>query len=235
VPRPPPQSSKGSARCATAWRARRLARCAHEWACKSVKTRALEYLKGEMITFTYTRVDSVGTLFAQWKNILYEAVGSPFGLPPHPRLAMGIFTCTALETTLWPHDPPCIKHPTYWEVLLHLFLPGFHTRSHSSKLTSLALHNPLPANPSVNTCQKRMSRQRVRDVISKLARHGHHTRKSEGTLRQVRNLAEEKMFDVSYNDLTIQFIGASGLPKMDVVGSADPYFVADLDSQISIV
>jgi hypothetical protein len=65
----------------------------------------------------------------------------------------------------------------------------------------------------------------------------HHAFKSEGTLREVRNLAEEKMLEreVTYSDLTIQFIGASGLPKMDVVGSADPYFIADLDDQLSIV
>lgn len=73
--------------------------------------------------------------------------------------------------------------------------------------------------------------------MSKIALLGHHAPKSEGTLRQVRNIAEEKMFDkeATYNDLVIQFIGASGLPKMDVVGSADPYFIADLDGQISIV
>ncbi|PPR07071.1 hypothetical protein CVT24_010972 [Panaeolus cyanescens] len=42
--------------------------------------------------------------------------------------------------------------------------------------------------------------------------------------------------DIPYNDLSIQFIGASGLPKMDVVGSADPYFIAKLDdSKISFV
>jgi len=33
-------------------------------------------------------------------------------------------------------------------------------------------------------------------------------------------------------DITIQFIGADGLPKMDVVGSADPYFVATIDDKI---
>lgn len=33
----------------------------------------------------------------------------------------------------------------------------------------------------------------------------------------------------------VQFIGASGLPKMDVVGSADPYFVAKLDDKIHFV
>lgn len=78
----------------------------------------------------------------------------------------------------------------------------------------------------------------VRDVMFRISRHAHHhPSQSEGTLREVRNLVEEKMFDkeVTYNDLTIQFIGASGLPKMDVVGSADPYFIADLDGQLSIV
>ncbi|KDR82162.1 hypothetical protein GALMADRAFT_58979 [Galerina marginata CBS 339.88] len=40
---------------------------------------------------------------------------------------------------------------------------------------------------------------------------------------------------VPYVDLHIQFIGASGLPKMDVVGSADPYFVAKLDDEITFV
>ena len=95
----------------------------------------------------------------------------------------------------------------------------------------------LSANSSINCCQKRMSWRRVRDVMSGTVRRGHHVFRSKDTLRQARNTAEEKMFDgeVSYNDLTIQFIGASGLPKMDVVGSADPYFIADLDGQLSIV
>lgn len=34
---------------------------------------------------------------------------------------------------------------------------------------------------------------------------------------------------------TLQFIGASGIPKMDVVGSADPYFIAKIDDKISFV
>ncbi|PPQ91931.1 hypothetical protein CVT25_000974 [Psilocybe cyanescens] len=40
---------------------------------------------------------------------------------------------------------------------------------------------------------------------------------------------------IPYVDLQIQFIGASGLPKMDMVGSADPYFIAKLDDKISFV
>ena len=41
--------------------------------------------------------------------------------------------------------------------------------------------------------------------------------------------------DRHFVDLTIKFIGASGLPKMDVVGTADPYFVAKLDDKLSFV
>lgn len=36
---------------------------------------------------------------------------------------------------------------------------------------------------------------------------------------------------LKYVDLTIQFIGASGLPVMDVGGTADPYFHADVDGR----
>ena len=37
------------------------------------------------------------------------------------------------------------------------------------------------------------------------------------------------------SNLLAKFIGASGLPKMDVVGSADPYFVAKIDDHITFV
>ena len=36
-------------------------------------------------------------------------------------------------------------------------------------------------------------------------------------------------------DLIVQFISATGLPKMDVVGSADPYLVARIDGKVSYV
>jgi hypothetical protein len=36
-------------------------------------------------------------------------------------------------------------------------------------------------------------------------------------------------------DLTIQFISASGLPKMDVGGLCDPYFVANIDGKVEYV
>ncbi|KAA1475904.1 C2-domain-containing protein [Dentipellis sp. KUC8613] len=56
-----------------------------------------------------------------------------------------------------------------------------------------------------------------------------------GIAAKTRAFAEEKMLDVPYVDLVIKFIGASGLPKMDVVGSADPYFIAKLDDKIKFV
>ena len=75
-----------------------------------------------------------------------------------------------------------------------------------------------------------MSRRGLRGVISSISGRAHRA------ARNARDHAEEGIFDeVTYNDLTIQFIGANGIPKMDVVGSADPYFVADLDGHITIV
>ncbi|KAF9239077.1 hypothetical protein BU15DRAFT_47014 [Melanogaster broomeanus] len=39
--------------------------------------------------------------------------------------------------------------------------------------------------------------------------------------------------ETQYVDLVIQFIGAVNIPKMDVVGTADPYFNAKLDQRLS--
>lgn len=47
--------------------------------------------------------------------------------------------------------------------------------------------------------------------------------------------AESQGVEIKYVDLNVHFIGASGIPKMDVVGTADPYFVAKLDNSISFV
>lgn len=52
---------------------------------------------------------------------------------------------------------------------------------------------------------------------------------------RARVFAEEQLVDTKLVDLSIQFIGASNLPKMDIVGLADPYFVAKLDDQITFV
>lgn len=36
-------------------------------------------------------------------------------------------------------------------------------------------------------------------------------------------------------DVSVQFIGAKDLPKMDVIGSADPYFIATIDDKIKFM
>ncbi|XP_006458799.1 hypothetical protein AGABI2DRAFT_177010 [Agaricus bisporus var. bisporus H97] len=60
----------------------------------------------------------------------------------------------------------------------------------------------------------------------------------EGLVRFPKSKPKSESKPVSasvFVDLEIQFIGASELPKMDVVGIADPYFVAKLDNRISFV
>ena len=98
-------------------------------------------------------------------------------------------------------------------------------------------HHPCDPLPSITPSLKRMPspRHRMRGVISAVSRHT--ARKSKDNIVDVQNQAEEKIpnGEVTFHDLTIQFIGANGIPKMDVVGSADPYFIADLDDHLSIV
>lgn len=64
-------------------------------------------------------------------------------------------------------------------------------------------------------------------------------RAREEATQKAREWATEAKEEVkgpqTYVDLTVHFIGASGLPKMDVVGTADPYFVAKLDSALTFV
>ncbi len=72
----------------------------------------------------------------------------------------------------------------------------------------------------------------------------HNTRHTVGQAKaDVQGRAQEWMgmhtragtTEMQYVDVSIQFIGASGIPKMDVVGTADPYFVAKLDGNLSFV
>ncbi|KAJ7142107.1 hypothetical protein C8R43DRAFT_954451 [Mycena crocata] len=73
-------------------------------------------------------------------------------------------------------------------------------------------------------------------ILESIGHAVHHANDNAHDLAAVtKSLAEEKLLDIPYVDLTIQFIGASGVPKVDVVGSADPYFVAKLDNRISFV
>ncbi|CAA7261022.1 unnamed protein product [Cyclocybe aegerita] len=59
--------------------------------------------------------------------------------------------------------------------------------------------------------------------------------KVENRRAELTRKMNELGIEVPWVDLQIQFIGASGLPKMDVVGSADPYFIAKIDDKISFV
>lgn len=58
-------------------------------------------------------------------------------------------------------------------------------------------------------------RQNMHDAAAKAKAHAH-----------------DMKVELKCVDLKIQFIGASGLPKMDVVGTADPFFTANIDGQI---
>ncbi|KAJ7601157.1 hypothetical protein C8J56DRAFT_814275 [Mycena floridula] len=76
-------------------------------------------------------------------------------------------------------------------------------------------------------------------LIDKLSDAVHHTKDNAHDLAETTKAKIHKDSEhgphVGYVDLVIQFIGASGIPKMDVVGTADPYFVAKLDDNISFV
>jgi hypothetical protein len=52
---------------------------------------------------------------------------------------------------------------------------------------------------------------------------------------KARAFAEEHGVPIKYADITIQFIGADGIPPMDITGSADPYFHADVDGRKTFV
>jgi hypothetical protein len=53
--------------------------------------------------------------------------------------------------------------------------------------------------------------------------------------QRAKMFAEENKLQAKLVDVSFKFIGARGLPKMDVVGSADPYFVASIDDEITFV
>ncbi|OCB89645.1 C2-domain-containing protein [Sanghuangporus baumii] len=69
-------------------------------------------------------------------------------------------------------------------------------------------------------------------ILGAVARARHDTKQAAD---RVRAFAEEQMLEQKLMDVSIQFIGASGLPKMDLVGLADPYFVAKIDDRITLV
>ncbi|KAF9009706.1 hypothetical protein BDQ17DRAFT_1406697 [Cyathus striatus] len=77
----------------------------------------------------------------------------------------------------------------------------------------------------------------VSNVLEKVGEKVHNA-KADTKTREKQIAESVRMFvgeEKSYVDVQIQFIGASGLPKMDVMGTADPYFVAKIDDKIQLV
>ncbi|KAF9075397.1 hypothetical protein BDP27DRAFT_1380640 [Rhodocollybia butyracea] len=72
---------------------------------------------------------------------------------------------------------------------------------------------------------------KVVDAVHKAKSHIH-----EGAhdLARVKKDKDVKLNDPCV-DVTVKFTSASGIPKMDVVGSADPYFVAKINDNVSMV
>lgn len=74
---------------------------------------------------------------------------------------------------------------------------------------------------------------RMTGLLEQLSGHADNARANARDLSSsLAAFASEKMIDIKYVDLDVQFIGARGLPVMDVGGTADPYFVAKIDDQI---
>jgi hypothetical protein len=61
-----------------------------------------------------------------------------------------------------------------------------------------------------------------------------HTR-ADSASTKARMFAQEHGLPVQYSDVSIQFIGARGIPSMDVGGAADPYFHANVDDRVHFV
>ncbi|KAJ4479125.1 hypothetical protein J3R30DRAFT_3289485 [Lentinula aciculospora] len=75
----------------------------------------------------------------------------------------------------------------------------------------------------------------VTNLVEKVADAVHTATGNAHDLAKVTKSMVEDRMNVPCVDLVIKFIGASGIPKLDVVGTADPYFVAKIDDRVSMV
>ncbi|KZP16054.1 kinase-like protein, partial [Athelia psychrophila] len=76
----------------------------------------------------------------------------------------------------------------------------------------------------------------ISGLVDTIQGWGRKTKSKGDNMSEVtKRLAGSAEYDIPMVDLVIQFIGANGLPKMDVVGSADPYFIAKLDDHCHFV
>ncbi|KAH9930898.1 uncharacterized protein B0H18DRAFT_1116605 [Fomitopsis serialis] len=76
--------------------------------------------------------------------------------------------------------------------------------------------------------------ERVQSAITTISSKGEHP-SDPLALAITQSRLENSPIEMSFNDLVVFFQAASGLPKMDVVGSADPYFVAKLDGKLQYI
>ncbi|KAJ3916014.1 hypothetical protein F5877DRAFT_91987 [Lentinula edodes] len=74
--------------------------------------------------------------------------------------------------------------------------------------------------------------EKVSETVHKAKTHMH---ENAHDLAQVTKQKEEDKLNGPCVDVIITFISASGIPKLDVVGASDPYFVAKLDDRVSMV
>ncbi|KAJ3907028.1 hypothetical protein F5879DRAFT_1065500 [Lentinula edodes] len=75
----------------------------------------------------------------------------------------------------------------------------------------------------------------VTKLVEKVADVVHTATGNAHDLAKVTKSVVDDKLNVPCVDLVIKFIGASGIPKLDVVGTADPYFVAKIDDEVSMV
>ncbi|KAH7890113.1 hypothetical protein F5I97DRAFT_1800566 [Phlebopus sp. FC_14] len=71
--------------------------------------------------------------------------------------------------------------------------------------------------------------------VANVVEHLHNNVQAAKARATISDAVKDLNVPTKYVDLEIQFIGALGLPKMDVVGTADPYFHAKLDDKLLYV
>ncbi|KAF9228957.1 hypothetical protein BS17DRAFT_772815 [Gyrodon lividus] len=77
--------------------------------------------------------------------------------------------------------------------------------------------------------------QNVANVVEHLHSRAQTAKAQTARDASVKATREQLGVETKYVDLSIQFIGAANIPKMDIVGTADPYFHANLDQKLLYV
>lgn len=116
------------------------------------------------------------------------------------------------------------KHAYKWHRLA--ITPQHITPSESKLFPSARIHYLAMPGGKRNPLSMTRMIETIEDVVQ--------TAKTKAESK-VAHATAELSSETKFVDLSIQFIGASGLPKMDVVGTADPYFIAKIDKRTSFV